>query len=119
MSYSRKALGNWGEETAKQYLIDKGYFLLDQNWRTQVGELDLIMLDRGIVVFIEVRTKSTSQFGTAIESINYKKQQKLLVTAQSYLQRKKWWNRTTRFDLVTIDKIKGNYQIEHLKNIIQ
>ncbi|MFV9509882.1 YraN family protein [Tepidibacillus sp. LV47] len=118
MTHQRKVLGKWGEEKAKEYLLNQGYILIAQNWRTRYGELDLIMLDQETVVFVEVRTKSTSDFGKASESIHHRKQQKLLYTAEAFLTSKKWWNRNVRFDLISIDKIEGKYQIQHIKNII-
>ncbi|WP_339063366.1 YraN family protein [Tepidibacillus marianensis] len=118
MTIQRRNLGKWGEETAKKHLLNRGYLFIDQNWRTRFGELDLIMMDKETVVFIEVRTKSNSQYGFALESINQRKRQKLFQTAQAYLQSKKCWERPIRFDLISIDKIQGKYQLRHIKDII-
>ncbi|TCS79204.1 YraN family protein [Tepidibacillus fermentans] len=118
MTIQRKILGKWGEEKAKEYLLSQGYVLIEENWRTRYGELDLIMLDQGTVVFIEVRTKSNLHYGKAIESIDQRKQHKLLLTAQAFLQSKKWWDRPIRFDMVSLDKIQGVYHIQHVKDII-
>jgi len=118
MTVQRQSLGKWGEETAKKYLQNRGYHFIDQNWRNRYGELDLIMMDKDTVVFVEVRTKSNSQFGFALESVNIRKQHKLLLTAQAFLQSKKWWEYKVRFDLISIDKVQGKYQLRHIKNII-
>jgi len=119
MTKQRKSLGKWGEERARQFLEKNGYKLITNNWRNRYGEIDIIMLDKDTLVFIEVRTKSNNRYGTSIESINYKKQLQMIKTAEGFLQYKNWYNRTTRFDVVLIDKENSIYKLEHLKNVIQ
>jgi len=115
----RKILGNWGEQTAKEFLLAEGYKLIVENWRNRSGEIDLIMQDANVVVFIEVRTKESSSFGTGVESITLQKRAKIREMAASFLQFKSWWDKPIRFDLIAIDKNAHEYKITHLKNILE
>lgn len=70
---NKRSYGKWGENKAKEYLLNIGYVLIAENWHNRFGEIDLIMLDNEVVVIVEVRTKSNNNFGSGIESINEKK----------------------------------------------
>lgn len=118
MTKERKSLGEWGEQKAKQLLLDQGYKFITENWRNRFGEIDLIMLDQDRVVFIEVRTKSNNAYGSGIESINYRKQNQLRKMAAAFLQYKNWWDYSVRFDVISVDKDNENYQIHHFKNVL-
>lgn len=81
------ALGKHGEEIARKYLEGKGYRILEQNYRTKRAEIDMIARGRGILVFVEVRTKHHEQFGSPEETLNYKKRMKVLRNAAAYVSR--------------------------------
>ena len=74
-------LGQKAEEEACKFLTQKGLKLIAKNYRTPRGEIDLIMQDSSEIVFIEVRSRKNSLFGTPIETIHFKKQQKIIYTA--------------------------------------
>lgn len=98
---NKKQLGDIAETKACTFLQNKGLSLIDKNYRSRFGEIDLIMRDKNEVVFIEVRSRSYNTFGTAIESINKTKQQKVIRSAASYLQKKKWLDKVNyRFDVI-------------------
>jgi putative endonuclease len=114
-----KQTGDAAEQVACTYLQNQGLKLLDQNYHGKFGELDLIMQDSDSIVFIEVRYRKKTSFGSPVESITYQKQQKLIKTALYYLQRHpKWQNAAARFDVVGItsqnDVVKD--QIEWIQN---
>lgn len=115
---NKKELGKWGEEEAKRFLIKKGYKEVTTNWRNRFGEIDLIMNDNSTIVFVEVRTKSNSTYGYGYESINIRKQQQLVKMANIFLEYKKWWDTPVRFDIISIDKIDGEFHISHFENVI-
>lgn len=95
--------GREAEARAYEHLRRQGLTLLARNYRTPFGELDLVMEDRGVVVFIEVRYRRREDFGTAAESVDPRKQAKLRATAACYLQRHKQAARQPcRFDVVAI-----------------
>ncbi|MFY7697793.1 MAG: YraN family protein [Legionella sp.] len=108
-------LGYAAEIQAQQYLQSQGLQWLVSNYRTRVGEIDLIMRDGEYLVFVEVRARHSSTFGHALESISPRKQQKIVRAALMYLTTNKLYARQLiRFDVVTI---QGTYSvIQWIKN---
>lgn len=92
------------EKIAQQYLLKQGLQSLACNYRTKLGEIDLIMRDNNTLVFIEVRFRSNSTYGGAAETVTRSKQQKIVKTASIFLSQKKLWNKPCRFDVISIDK---------------
>ena len=78
---NNKHLGDRGESYAEDYLRRQGYRILTRNYRTKIGEIDLIADDHGTLVFIEVKTRSSVRYGIPSEAVNYKKKQKIIQTA--------------------------------------
>ena len=85
MNHNQK-IGRWGEEIASAYLQKQGYEFVDGNVRTPYGEIDLIMRFNGILVFVEVKTRTSSRYGYPEESITQKKQQHMFDSAEHYAQ---------------------------------
>ncbi|WP_367608040.1 YraN family protein [Legionella sp. W05-934-2] len=81
-----KLIGKQAEKAAEQYLQAKGLTTIERNYLCKMGEIDLIMLDKDDLVFIEVRHRRSQAYGGAIGSITYAKQQKIWRTAQHFLQ---------------------------------
>ena len=79
-SYQR---GRWAEQAALEYLLTRNLKLLYKNFRSAFGEIDLIMQDKNIVLFIEVRYRSNNHFHTSLESINNKKCDRIIATSTS------------------------------------
>jgi putative endonuclease len=111
--------GQDAEEYARQYLIKQGLRFLIRNFRTKAGEIDLVMMDKNSIVFVEVRLRNHSHYTAAIESIDYYKQQRLLRTAEYYLIAKFKNNPPPcRFDVIAL-KSKPNptdYDVSWIKN---
>ena len=119
MIINKRYNGKCGEDKAKEYLIGIGYLLIEENWQNRYGEIDLIMLDRGEVVFVEVRTKNSSKYGTALESVNKKKQLQIVKMVSTFLQNKNWWDKRYRIDVIAIDKKDDSYNLAHIKNAVE
>ncbi len=85
MTY-QKRIGRAGEQIASEYLSQKGYQLLDHNYSALYGEIDLIALDRDVVVFIEVKTRTSDTFGAPEDGVTANKLEKLQNTALMWLQ---------------------------------
>ena len=85
MTY-QKRIGKIGEKLAADYLTDKGYYLLEQNFNVVYGEIDLIALDGEIVVFVEVKTRTSDTFGSPEDSITSSKIEKMQNAALMWLQ---------------------------------
>lgn len=99
----RRALGDNAEQRACRFLQAKGLTLIVQNFRSRIGEIDLIMRDKQDVVFVEVRSRAQNYYGSAIESINETKQKKILATALFFLQQRNWLDQVNcRFDVIGI-----------------
>jgi putative endonuclease len=98
------------EKIAETFLTSQGLKLVTKNYHCRYGEIDLIMQDAKTLVFIEVRLRTNLRFGDAASSITYQKQQKLINTAQHYLQQNKI-NLPCRFDALVLNKAdKANIQ---------
>lgn len=114
--------GPEAEELACQYLQDQGLRLLKRNFRTNRGEIDLIMQDKSCVVFVEVRFRRSSRYGSAEESISPGKCRRLNAAALAYLQQSpQGGNTQARFDAVAISPNNhhlGNFAINWLQNIL-
>jgi putative endonuclease len=102
-SGARQTAGREAEAYALRHLQKQGLSLITQNWTCRRGELDLVMLDGDTVVFVEVRYRRHSGWGGALESVDFRKQEKLTLAAQSFLQKEaQWANAPCRFDVVAI-----------------
>lgn len=103
------------EEVARQYLLKNGLKLVESNYRSRGGEIDLIMYDGDYLVFVEVRARNSQAYGGALASIGLQKQQKILRTALLYLSVKKLHDKhPIRFDVVALDGLPP--EIEWIKN---
>ncbi|MBQ0725468.1 MAG: YraN family protein [Cycloclasticus sp.] len=109
------ALGLIGEEIALDFLRQRGLKLLQKNYRNRFGEIDLIMQDDTFIAFVEVRLRSSKNFGGALDSIDYHKRSKLIKCAQHYIAKSSGRN-DFRFDVVAISPNKSRHEIQWLTN---
>ena len=116
---SKQVLGKEGERIAEQYLKRKGYKLVERNYRCSAGEVDLIVLDRRVIVFVEVKTRTGHGFGTPLEAVQPRKQRKMMQAAQFFLSQKKLHQRDARFDVVGISWPGREPVIEHVENAFE
>ncbi len=102
-------------------LLAKGYRLRHRNWRGAGGELDLVMERRGEIVFVEVKARSSDDFGGAAAALNDKKKKTLTRVSAAYLGRFSLWDRPCRFDLVTIERPGGLFpwRVRHYRNVFR
>ncbi len=104
--------GNLNEKIACDYLVSKGLKLLTRNYHSRYGEIDLIMKDGSVLVFVEVRYRSNKNFGGASMSITPAKQRKIALTALLFLQKNKKTEWPCRFDVVAL----GGNETEWIKS---
>ena len=116
---SNKTLGDQGEAYAADYLRQNGYRILTRNYRTKVGEIDLIADDHGTLVFIEVKTRRSVRFGTPAEAVNYKKKQKIIQAAYWYLHAQHRENDVCRFDVLEIYAAGGIWNVHQIKGAFE
>lgn len=109
---NRRTLGNRGEDLAAAFLKKQGYKILERNYRTSLGEIDLICRHRGALVFIEVKTRTGARFGAAQDAVHPGKQARLRKLADYYLKQQRLGEVAVRFDVVGILWQEGKPQIE-------
>jgi putative endonuclease len=96
VSLFKRLLGQEGEERAAQFLVQKGYRILERNYRTRSGEIDLIALHKDEVVFVEVKTRTSDAFGAPELAVNPRKQGRMIRRPSDISNTK----RSTRFHAV-------------------
>ena len=116
MKLNKNNAGLHAEQLAATFLQSHGLKLVIANYHCRYGEIDLIMQDQKVLVFVEVRLRTNAKFGTAADSISASKQQKLIRAAQFYIQEQQV-NSPCRFDAVLMNKVDMSY-IEWIRNAI-
>ncbi len=114
MKLNHKEIGNLGEEIAAKSLEEKGYSILERNFRCRFGEVDIIARDEDTVVFVEVKTRRGRKYGEAEEAVDYRKQKKLRQLAEYYLMKHHHVSPKCRFDVCSV-YLDQNNQIEEVK----
>ncbi|BCR03947.1 UPF0102 protein [Desulfuromonas versatilis] len=114
MTRQRLSLGQWGEDQAVRYLQGLGMKIVERNFRTPVGEIDIIARHRKTLVFVEVKTRRSAAFGTPQEAVGAFKQRQILRTAQWYLAQGHGRGLQPRFDVVAVRPAADTAAIEHI-----
>jgi putative endonuclease len=110
-----KELGEKAEGLAEAFFIEKGYHVLERNYRVRCGEIDLILEDRSRVIFVEVKSRVSAKYGLPQEAITYHKKRQIIRVAKWYLQKKGYLDREIRFDVLAIRfHGTGKPTIEHI-----
>ena len=108
-----KIEGGKGEVLAIEFLRDKGYEIVETNYKNKLGEIDIIALDGKTLVFVEVKCRSTLAFGRPYEAVDARKQQKIRRVAELYLVIKHKYYADCRFDII---EVLGDEIIGHIEN---
>jgi putative endonuclease len=106
--------GEWGEQMALEYLVEQGYKIVLRNWRFKNLEVDLIAVDKDTLVFVEVKTRSGTDFGEPYEFVDRRKQRRLIRAAQAYILKTSYVGEV-RFDVVAITK-SSKTALNHIKD---
>ena len=124
MSQSRQELGRWGEAHAAEYLVDQGYTIVARNERTPYGEIDLVAQkvygataesheSQELLVFVEVKTRTSQSFGYPEEAVTPRKQINLISAAEHYLQEHPDLDLDWRIDVISIERYPDRAPIIH------
>lgn len=113
-----KALGSEGEDFAVRFLRGKGYSILEKNFKTSIGEIDIIARNGDALVFIEVKTRTNDSFGYPFEAVTERKRHKLRNLALLYLK-KKGREFPVRFDVISVYRNDGKTEIEHIEDAFE
>ncbi|MDD4503383.1 MAG: YraN family protein [Clostridiaceae bacterium] len=117
---NNKILGVFGESMACEYLSECGYRVLERNFSCRAGEIDIIAVQGGTVVFVEVKTRSSEKYGLPSEAVSKAKQHKIVKTALYYMQKNRLFDYMCRFDVMEVMAgEENNHQINHIKDAFQ
>lgn len=120
MTTPRQSLGKLGEDLAVRYLVDRKWRIRDRNVRMPVGEIDVVAEDRGTLVFVEVRARSSRAFGAPEESITPAKRGRMVRCALTYLAASPTPDADFRIDLIAIEIARGRVtRLEHYEHVVQ
>ncbi|OGP49178.1 MAG: YraN family protein [Deltaproteobacteria bacterium RBG_13_43_22] len=112
----RGRVGRKGEDLAFELLKKRGYKVLERNFKSPLGEIDIIAREGRSLAFVEVKTRLSSNFGTAKWAVGPRKQRKLSMVALDYLKRHSLLEQPARFDVVAIDLDQGQAKVELIRN---
>ncbi len=119
MSNYCQEFGHRAEDSAVLFLEDRGYLILDRNYRTKFAEIDIIATQGDFLVFIEVKARRNTRKGFPKEAVGFAKQKKISLAAGYYLREKKLFNVRVRFDVVAILEENNEVEIELIDNAFQ
>lgn len=114
-----KLLGAWGEAKSAEYLRKNGYNILAMNYHSRYGEIDVIAKKKNIISFVEVKLRKNDDFAAAGEFVSLHKQEKIILTAQLYLQEQNNPKLQPRFDVIEIyapEGVSDNFKLNHIEN---
>lgn len=116
---AKDTLGKQGEDLAARHLVGAGFTVLARNWRCPVGEIDIVALDGDVLVIAEVKTRTSTAFGSPAEAITRRKVDKLRELALMWLREHPGGGTQVRFDVVGVLLPKsGPMQLEHLRGVL-
>ena len=115
----KKALGKKGEGKALRFLKKKGYRIIEKNYVCKLGEMDIIAKEKDTLVFVEVKTRTTTEFGPPQLAVNSSKQRQLSKVALNYLKEKQLEEVKARFDVVAILLGQKGEQIELIRDAFE
>jgi putative endonuclease len=108
-------IGSWGEKKAEEYLREKGYEILERNWRWQKFEIDLIAVIHNLLVFVEVKARRNSDYGHPESFVSRDKALRIKKASESYQLEKKY-NGFIRFDIVSVTGVPSRFEIFHVED---
>lgn len=114
MTNNSQNTGKSGEETAKRYLLEKGYEILETNWRFKKYEVDIISKSGNTVVFVEVKTRKSDTFGEPEVFVTRQKQNFLVAAANQYIIQNNI-DLESRFDIIAVLQLNNNQTVKHLE----
>lgn len=118
-----KEIGDWGEQLAATYLEQQGFRILERQYRTKSGEIDIIARSGKTIVFVEVKTRRRTSYGKGVQSVDYRKQRRIIGAAFIYVQNQGISHTHMRFDVIEVYG-EGSWsgdtvRIEHYENAFE
>ncbi len=119
MADNRQQFGKMGEELAVAHLRKKGYKVIQRNYRTRIGEIDIIARHKGRIVFVEVKTRRSGSYGNPKLAVTQKKQRKISMVALEYLKKHHLMQTPARFDVVAINTEDEGNTVDIIPNAFE
>ena len=116
--YKPHILGKTGEDIAVEYLIEKNYKIIERNFYCKNGEIDIIALKDNYLIFIEVKTRSSTEYGLPSEAVTKKKLESLYKTAKYYVYTRNLQDEFIRFDVIEVYCKNSKYEVNHILQVI-
>ena len=116
---TNQSLGSAGEKAAVAFLKEKGYQILERNFKCRLGEVDIVARDNKTYCFVEVKTRSSADFGLPQEAVSRQKQAQISKVALHYLKTKKLFEKSARFDVVSVLYRENTPQIDLIENAFE
>ena len=102
MSTNRRQLGNFGERLVARWYEKHGFQIVDRQWRSRAGEIDIVAMRNSLIVFCEVKTRRSAAFGTPAEAVDWRKQMKIRKVAMDWLRAHEVTGKEIRFDVACV-----------------
>lgn len=109
-----KIKGKAGEDVACKYLKKHGYTIFHRNFKTEIGELDIVATDTHTLVFVEVKARMGDDFGTPAEAVDYHKRRKISEVAAQYIKKFRYFDAPVRFDVIEV--FLADKSVNHIEN---
>ena len=118
MKNLNKAIGDYAEKIACDFLSKNHYNIIERNFRNHLGEIDIICRSNNLIIFCEVKSRYTNSFGSPMESVTYYKQKQIIKLSQIYLLCKKYHNYNVRYDIIEIifNNTNASFKLNHIKD---
>ncbi len=116
--YERHVLGREGEKIAVEYLKKQGYNILETNFFCRQGEIDAIALDKNYIVFIEIKSRTSTEYGLPSEAVTKRKLEHMIKAIKYYLYIRNLENENVRIDVIEVYVKENKYYINHIKQIV-
>ena len=109
--FFKKNTGDKGERIAEKYIKHKGYRILERNYRTEAGEIDIIALDGNEVVFVEVKTRTDTKYAFPEETVDRKKVRRIAASGEIFLRAKGLLGKRRRIDVIAVEPVEGKLKV--------
>jgi putative endonuclease len=113
---SRQQKGKSGEDAAARHLEERGFTILERNYRFERGEIDIVAEEGNELVFVEVKSRGSNQFGSPEEAVTEEKQEQIRKVAEGYLFENECHDRICRFDVVAVELHDGTAELRHIRD---
>ena len=115
----KTAIGNAGETAVCRYLKFRGYEIIDRNYKTRFGEIDIIAKKKNIIAFIEVKTRQKNSLVSGLDAVGYKKQHRVITAAKEFILKKHLFDLQPRFDVAEVTDYRrklARFSIKYIEN---